>query len=315
MKKIISLLFLSIFIFSSANAQDVNLTSFMEKVESASLKYVELFKNLTADESKTITTFKKDGTTDSTRLIKSNFIVYQTEKEDKTSEFRMVYQQNGKAVLKSDADVVKFFEKLTKSDNAQEEFKRVKNESLRFDGNIRVWGVTLNQDFFFKSEVRKIFDYKFIEKTKINGREIYVIEFRQKEYSPFILSNPTKEESQNSKGFEFNSPLSDSLKPTNPRMNGTMWLDAETAQVWRINYEVSINPANIGKSLLITKSSYQYQPSKFGILTPSVITISSHRVFGKKSNDVESKLFGTVVLKYSNFENIGSEIKDYKVGK
>ena len=59
MKKNIILLLLIGFIFSSVNAQELDLDNFLVKAETASKQYVELFKDLVANESKTIKTFKK----------------------------------------------------------------------------------------------------------------------------------------------------------------------------------------------------------------------------------------------------------------
>ena len=98
-------------------------------------------------------------------------------------------------------------------------------------------------------------------------------------------------------------------------MNGKLFLDAKTAQVWKIEYEVVIQPAIVTSPLLITSSVYEYQASKFGILTPKRLTITNNRIFGKKTPEIESKLFATTILEYSNFESINSNIKDYKVGE
>ena len=313
MKKIAPLFFLLILSFS-VNAQDVPLAKLLEMAEKSTQKYIESFKNLIAEETKTIEIFKKDQSLDDRRVVKSDFIVYQLQKGTRVSEFRTVYEYNGRKISQSDEYTGKFFEKLAKSNNANEEFKKLRKESVRFDGNFIVWGMTLRKDFLLLPQVREIFDYKIIGQEKFNERNVYVVEYRQKEYSSYVLVNPTKlEGSKDGNGFQFDSILSEKLLPTNPRLNGIMWLDAENGEMWKNKYEVSIQPAILDKPIVTNESYYEYQPSRFGIAVPKVITITSYRTFGAPGKDLTVSKFATTVLSYSNFSELNSEAKDYKV--
>jgi hypothetical protein len=312
MKKIAPLFFLLILSFS-INAQEIQLPKLLEMAERSTRKYVESFKNLIAEETKTIETFKKDQSLEEKRVIKSNFIVYQLQTGVRVSEFRTVYEFNGKKISQSDKQIVKFFEKLAKSSDADEEFAKLRKESVRFDGSFIVWGMTLRKDFLLQPQIRAIFDYKILGTEKFNDRNVYVVEYRQKEYSPYVLVNPTKLEINKTKiGFQFNTILSEKLLPSNPRLNGVMWLDAETGEMWKNKYEVSIQPAILDKPIVTNESSYEYQPSRFGIAVPKDITITSYRTFGAPGKDLSVSKFATTVLSYSNFSELNSEAKDYK---
>lgn len=315
MKKVIVLLILSITLFSNLHAQDKLLTNLLEMAEKSSQKYVESFKNLIAEERKTIETFKKNQKIDDRRVIKSNFIVYQLQKGDDVSEFRTVLEYNDRKISQSDAEVSKFFEKLAKSDNANEEFKNLKAKSIRYDGNFIVWGMTLGKDFLLQPKVREIFDYKILGKEKLDGRNVYVVEYRQKEYSPYILANPTKDEVRKpERVFRFDTVIPDKLRPTNPRLNGKMWLDAKNGEMWKNEYQVTIQPAILDKPIVTNESYYEYQPSRFGIAVPKTIVITSYRTFGNPGKDLIVSKFATTTLNYSNFSELDSEAKDYKVG-
>jgi hypothetical protein len=314
--KYLNICFLILLYSCRAFSQELNLEEFLTKAEKASKNYVETFKNLVAEETKTTTTFKNDGSVDDTRIVKSNFIVYQSEKSPAVSEFRTVFEYNGKNVAEKDDDVVKFFQKLSKSDNSSEEFRKVKNQSLRFDGRFRVWGMTLGQDFLLGSEVRKIFDYKFLGTEKIDGRGFYWIEYKQKEYSYFIQVNSTKEEEKLSNGFQFDTQISNAFQPTNPRLKGKMLLDSETGQMLKNTFTVEINPKVLDKSIITNESSYEYQRSKFGILIPKTISITAFRVLGKSTkDDVRSIKFSNMTAEYSKFTSLDTEAKDYKADK
>lgn len=313
MKKITFLLLLLILSFN-ADAQEPQLTRLLETAEKSTRKYIESFKNLIAEETKTIETFKKDQSLDEKRVVKSNFIVYQLQKGERVSEFRTVYEFNGRKITQTDEQIVKFFEKLAKSDNANEEFKKLRKESVRFDGNFIVWGMTLRKDFLLLPQVREIFDYKIVGKETFNERSVYVVEYRQKEYSPYILVNPTKLEGRkDGVGFQFDSILSSKLLPTNPRLDGVMWLDAENGEMWKNKYEVSIHSAILDKPIITNESSYEYQPSRFGIAVPKIITLTNYRTFGAPGKDLTVSKFATAVLTYTNFSELNSEAKDYKV--
>lgn len=313
MKKIAPLLFLLILSFS-ARAQEPQLAELLEMAEKSTQKYIESFKNLIAEETKTIETFKKDQSLDDRRIIKSNFIVYQLQKEDRVSEFRTVYEYNGKKISQSDKQVIRFFEKLAESDDASEEFQKLRKESVRFDGNFIVWGMTLRKDFLLLPPVRENFDYKILGKENFNGRDVFVVEYRQKRYSSYILVNPTRLEGRKDRnGFQFDTILSEKLVPTNPRLNGVMWLDAENGEMWKNKYEVSIHPEILDKPIVTNESSYEYQPSRFGIAVPKIITITNYRTFGAPGKDLTVSKFATTVLSYSNFSELNSEAKDYKV--
>lgn len=299
----------------SVFSQELNLESFLEKAEKSSKTYVETFKNLIAEESKSITKFKKNGDVDDLRTIKSNFIVYQSLKDEKFSEFRTVFEFNGKNVSENDEDVVKFFQKLETSENSEEEFKKVKKQSQRFDGKYLVWGMTLGQDFLLRSNVRKIFEYKLLGKEKYNDREVYVIEYRQKIYSNYIMVNPTKTEEKASNGFQYDTFMSNDFLPTNPRLNGKMLLDAETGQMWKNEYEVEIKPKSVEKPIVTNQSSYEYQASKFGILVPKSIVVTSFQIFGKPTKSFLVAKLATMKAEYSKFSSLDSEVKDYVVDK
>lgn len=306
---------ISVIVFSvNFHAQETLLDNLLKMAEKSSRNYVESFKNLIAEEIKTIETFKKDQSLDKRRIVKSNFIVYQLQNGEQISEFRSVLEYNGKPVSQSDAEVEKFFQKLAKSNNKDEAFRRIKKESVRYDGNFVVWGMTLSKDFLVQEKVRKIFDYKIIGREKFAERDVYVVEYRQKEYSPLVLVNATDEElKMETKSVRFDTVISDKLKPTNPRLNGKMWIDVKTGEIWKNEYQVMIQPKILDKPILANESYYEYQPSKFKIAVPKTIVITSYRTFGEPGKNLIVAKFASTTLNYSKFNELNSEAKNYKI--
>jgi hypothetical protein len=314
-----SLLFLLTCLFAPGKAQDSSqneLERLLNKAGASARRYGEFFKNLSAEELKTVETFRGSGKLLETRRIKSLFIVYQSEKTSLVSEFRSILEFNGKKVGKKDDETVAFFDRLARAETSREEFQKIRDEGIRYDGTISVWGFTLGQGFALNKPVRPFFEFEITGTEIIEGRKVLVVGYRQKAYTPFVLINPTEKERKNAPdGIEVNLPITPSLRPTNPRLNGKFWLDAQTAQIRKSETELTIQPAGEKKPIVVSRGFYEYQSSKFEILVPKKIIVVNYAV---------SKAFGQrlwvfkqwqTTFEYSNFSKAGTEIKNYDFDK
>ena len=308
-----------------ATAQNTSRTAFekfLDKAESAALAYREYFKNLSAEEIKTIETFRSDGKLFETRRVKSLLIVYQSEKTSLVSEFRSVLEFNNKKVNKNEEATAEFFERLAKAETRGEEFKKLRDEGIRYDGTIAIWGVTLGQGFALNQQVRPFFEFEIAGTEIIEGRKVLVVAYRQKEYTPYFLINPTGREKKNAPdGIEVNLPISPSLSPTNPRMNGKFWLDAQTARIWKSETEFTIQPPGEKAPIVVSRGFYEYQAGKFEILAPKKIVVANYAVL--KSAGLSPISSGRLAVfkhwqttfEYSNFSKAGTEIKNFDIQK
>lgn len=314
MKKV-AFLFLVLILSTCIKAQDVELTELIAKAEKASTNYTLTFKNLSADELKTFVYFKNDGKIDETRIVKSTFIVYQSPRTTKIDEYRNPLEFNGKNVSLTDEKISDFFEKLAKSNSDSKEHDKLRSEGNRYDGKFRSWGMTLLQITpFFR--LRPFFDFKIIGQEIIEGRKVVKIEYSQIKPTLFYKVNPTNEELiREPDGWRFDTMISDELRPTNPNMKGEIWLDAETAQIWKNSFKIEIKPDKLSKPVLTSEYSYEYQPSKFGIMIPKIFHTVSYRIQGKNDNSLKATKIADRKFEYSNYTQIDSEIKKYEVGK
>lgn len=313
MKTIKIALLLGIFV-TVVGAQNVELEQLLANAHRAKTQYTEKFKNLSAEELKTNKYYRKDGSLDETRVIKSLFIVYQSPRDGRIDEFRNVTEYNGKNVSRSDEKITDFFEKLAKVKSEAKEIEKLREESNRFDGRVHSWGMTLDQETPF-GRLRPYFDIKIIGQEKIEGRERIVLEYSQIKPTTLIMANPTDEENKLSNGRQYNTFLPDNFRPTNPRMSGKIWLDAETAQIWRNEFKITLYPASLNKGVVTTEIFYQYQPSKFGILVPQSFRFVGYKLEGKDDRTLRVTKSSDRLFEYSNFAEINTEIKKYEVGK
>lgn len=311
-----NLLFLLLF-FQTVKSQDAlsanELENLLQKAERQSQNYGKVFQNLSAEETKTKFRFKRDGTIDEKRVIKSIFVVYQSPKDNSPQEFRNVVEFNGKNVSRDDRETAEFFEKLAKADTNEAEYAKIRKESLRYDGNRVSWGMTLYQPRPFAENLRNDFQFKVAGKEKIEGRDVWMIEYEQTKPSPYILSNPSKTDPQAKGATQYNMPLPDVLRPTNPLMRGKIWLDAETGQMWRNQFKIILNPTKISRPIEATELFYEYQSSNFGILAPKKFIVKSFQIGGDSDSNLTVAKDAETVYEYDKFSEFKTETKEYKI--
>lgn len=313
-----TILFLLIY-FQKVKSQDtlsaVEMENLLQKAETQSQNYSKTFQNLSAEETKTISNFKRDGSLDEKRVVKSIFVVYQSPNAVYPQEFRNVVEFNGKNVARSDQETVEFFTKLAKADTTDAEFKKLRNESLRYDGSRISWGMTLSQPRPFSENLKANFKFRAVGKEKIEGRDVWIIEYEQTKASPYILSNPTDKEEKAKTATRYNMPVSDGLRPTNPLMKGVIRLDAETGQIWRNQFKIILHPTKLTRPVEANEITYEYQSSEFGILTPKKFVIKSYRINGKNDKDLVVRNDSEIVYEYAKFSEFKTETKEYKIEK
>ncbi len=316
--KFFTLLFLLV-CFQNVKSQNtlsaVEMENLLLKAETQSQNYSKTFQNLSAEETKTISNFKRDGSLDEKRVIKSIFVVYQSSNAVYTQEFRNIIEFNGKNVTRSDQETADFFRKLAKTDKTDAEFKKLRNESLRYDGSRISWGMTLSQPRPFSENLKANFKFRTVGKENFEGRDVWIIEYEQIKSSPYILSNPTEKEEQAKTATRYNMPVSDAFRPTNPLMKGIIRLDARTGQIWRNQFKITLHPAKLNRPIEANEIVYEYQSSEFGLLTPKKFVIKSYRINGKSEKDFTVVNDSEIVYDYAKFSEFKTETKEYKIEK
>lgn len=295
-------------------AQDLpnppELNSFLEKAETQSQKYLEVFQNLSAEETKTKLYFKKSGKIDERRVIKSLFIVYPSFHNHTIQEFRNVFEYNGRKVDAGNQTTEKLFKDLANSSSAAKEYIEIRRHGTRYDGRVSSWGMTLYQPRPFSPQLKKFFEFEFIGKEKIDGHEVFVIRYKQIESTLLISSSPSlKDRLKLRGGTEYTSPTSTHFRPTNPLMNGRLWIDAETAQIWKNQFEIVLNPKALSKPVTNVETAYEYQTSEFGVLLPKRFFIRSYRIRGKNDASLKINKDSESIYEYSKFSEFKTDAR------
>ncbi|HMS44062.1 MAG TPA: hypothetical protein PKE69_27795, partial [Pyrinomonadaceae bacterium] len=142
----------------------------------------------------------------------------------------------------------------------------------------------------------------------MNGRKIFVFEYRQTKASPNISINQ-KKSNQSGLNINLEVDLPDSFKKSDVFLRGTLWIDAETFQIWREEREVAAEKDK--KLIVLQRTVFEYQPSEYGILLPKQITFLQNKAKKVSGSFVETKI-QSIVFQYSRWRksNVDVQILD-----
>lgn len=275
-----------------------------------SAEYIEAFRNLLAVETKTFEVFDKSGAVKKRRSVISNFIAYQLSKsEGEIAEYRHVIAVDGRPVERAEARAQDFFDKIVDSGSSAKELERIRKESLRFDDEIQINGLTLYQAITLQPSVRDSLDMSLDRIETQSGRRVYVVSYIQKAPSPAIRVNQNDNVIRSPAALDYELGIS-SNKPLNARIRGTFWIDTETFQIWREVRELTVKPDEFVDAVVAERTEFSYQSSEFSVLTPSKIVHTSYRIDRKTKASVKDV---TATFEYSKFTKPDVEVKGAEV--
>jgi hypothetical protein len=259
-------------------------------------EYRAKFKDLTADEEQRVEEYNGDGNLKRQRRIVSDLIIYQSQLDPSSmSEYRNVRSVDGVTVAKREERLVNLFARLAKADSVKKELERINRESRRYDLDYSSYGLTLNEGLLLSENLLPSFQFADAGREQIKGRDVIVIQYQQVEYNPNLA-------------FKLTS-LPNELKGAETRYRGRLWLDAETAQLWREERELMLQHPLLKQPLVLMRFEFEYAASSFGILTPQRIVFSTYNK-GRTGADKlpELLLGGKVTFEYSGFRrfDVGS---------
>ncbi len=269
--------------------------------------YVQTFKNLLSEETKTFEIYDRKGEVKKRRVVRSTFIVYQLSKDpDKITEYRSVHSVDGKKLGETDSRAQGFFEKLVRVESSAKELENITNESLRFDEEIYISNMTLFQSVALSESLRSSFEFKHTGSETIEGRRVYLIEYRQITTSPNIAIDSRGDAKP---GIKYDLGL-DGLKNPNARLSGRLWIDAETFQIVREHRLLTVQPEGFETRVPVSENWFEFQKSAFGIMTPKRI---SHLQFDVDKKNRLSVKDVQVVFEYDRFTQPDVDVKASEV--
>lgn len=294
-------------LFVSANGQklsDSELQTFLAKATEKTSEYSTVFKNLSAEETKSFETFDKTGKLKNQKKVLSDLIIYESEtNKGSLGEFRNVREVDGKKIKDGDKCAVKVFAKLADTKSFEEELKKLNKESSRYDGDLSYYGLTLFQAVPLASNFIPSFKFEEIGRETIEGKNTVAVKFQQ------IIVNPS---------IIFNLDVPDILEATNKFHRGIVWLDLKNYRILKLLTEVTFDSPKFTEPFVIIKTEYFYQPSDFGTYLPRKIVLENFNPKVEKSIRLllktgkvkpNSKLQTRLTMEYKNFSKFDVTVK------
>jgi len=285
----------------------VNLETILAEAEKQTTLYRESFSNLLAEEKRVFEKYDKKGNLNDTRVVESNFLVYQSAKNANfISEYRNVTKVDGKTVGDNERRAEDFFERVLKSTSADKELEKVRDENSRYDKSLVINGITLNQATILAAHIRSAFDFKIAGREQLEGREMLIIAYQQKSKSPYILVNEHQDADKLFLGFDIDTP--GSVKELNALLRGQLWIDAATFEVWRERRELTVQPDGTTIPLVVIETDFAFQKSDTIGITPKKIVLIDYAL-KKKNNELSVLKETRATFEYTKFSKSDVNVK------
>lgn len=287
------------------------LETILAEAEKQTTVYRENFNNLLAEETKTFEKYDKKGKLDDTRTVEANFLVYQSAKNPNfIAEYRNVTKVDGKTVGDNEKRAEDFFEKVLKSTTADKELDKIREENSRYDKDLVINGITLNQATVLAAHIRPSFDFKIAGREQVEGREMFLVTYRQSRKSPYIFVNENAKADKLFLEFDVDAP--GSAKDLNGFLRGQLWIDAETFEVWRERRELTVQPSGAANPFVVIETDFDYQKSEGIGITPKRIVLTDYNL---KRKDGELRILKETraTFEYTKFTKSDVEVESGEV--
>jgi hypothetical protein len=239
-----------------------DLSNILDRASRRVEEYKALFKDLTAEETRTTEVFNRRGEVTEKKVVLSDFFVYQSRFNDQAIyEYRPARSINAKPVANREENVQKFFNKLARADTAEKETEILYEENRK--GHLRYYyfHMTLHPAAAFYEQSQHNYDFEIIGREEIEGRETVIIGYTWKAPRPL---NPRE---------LIGKRMSSDFKRGILRFRGRYWLDAESARMLRAEHEDMLEFNDTKEPLVAIRGLYEYAPSSYGITTPKRIVV------------------------------------------
>lgn len=312
---------LAFFIFSSVSvfAQDTmpspqstpaSLDTILTEAAKQKSNYSKTFTDLLATETKTVEKYKKDGSLDESVKVESNFFVYQvSDGNNRAYELRNIIKVNEKPIPDSQSRADRFLGELQKDKTGKKLLDKIEDESSRYDKSFKITNLTLFPAITLTEAVRSYFDFNLIGTENYQGRDVYVVGYRQTKKSPNITINEKKPSDLDfSADFDVNIP--GSLKKNEKFLQGKLWIDAQNFQLLREERQIAVQ---VSTPIVVQETAFEYKPSQYEIYVPQKIVFTDYVIKkGSDKNNFSTVKNAQMTFDYSEFKrtNVDIEILD-----
>jgi hypothetical protein len=271
------------------------LDALLDRAAENARRYTDAMRNLTADERRETELFDRMGRVRKRRQTRASLVVHQAGTST-LAEFRRVFEVDGKAVKTSQDSLESLLQNLSTSQSIDRELELIQRESSKYDlEEMQMRGMSLNQAWPLEDpDFRKTTLFRREGSTKLVGRDTVIVRYENFVHVP---------DSWRVKNIE------ESFKPTRVFVRGRIWVDAETAEIWRYETETMVEEGTLKQAEVWDRMEFYYAPSSFGIPTPQKIVWTSNTGVSRNRGKLELHRTGMVTAEFGPFRRFGVEAK------
>jgi hypothetical protein len=282
--------------YGQSPAERSPIESILNNAEIQVVEYTKQFVDLASEETKSFQIFSTSGALNKSRRVRSVFFIHKP-KDEIPAEFRYVIEVDRKGVERSPARIEIFFRFISAIGNGEKVRESIYEESLRYDIGVRVDGITLHPTPVLDRKNRPFFIFSLLGEDVIDGRRVFVIDYRQKGSWPFISVNKRSRSAERDVSIVYSYFLKDNVD-YGERLVGKLWIDAETFQIWKEERELLLQPQGALEPFLFVRDSFSYRKSEFNILTPHSIIHEQYRL---RKDSLSADKAAAIEFKYEPF--------------
>jgi hypothetical protein len=280
--------------------RELRLEQLLSAASARATEYFQLFRDLTAVETKTIERVADDGSISRRRVVVSDFVVYVSQVDGGSlTEFRDVLEVDGRPVANHQQRVLTLLGKQARAKSVREELRRMARESSRYDLDNTITGLTISEGLPLLPWARALFDFSVVGRDAVEGREVMVLAYQQ---------------AAPSARFGFNLSLPSRYRQSAPLYRGRLWIDALTAHLWREEREVTVTNRETGETVVVQQMSFEYGQSEHGLPLPRRIVFTSRTRFEEDAGGRDvSEPISRVTFRYGQFRRFTVSDEDLTV--
>jgi hypothetical protein len=269
------------------------LNNLLERAAENARRYTHAMRNLTADETRETEIYDRNGMVQKRRKTKANLVVHQAG-ADTLAEFRRVFEVDGKAVKSNDDRLELLLRDLAIAGSISKELDLIERETSKHDlEDMRMRGMSLNQAWPLEDAAfRQIATFKQDGTERIAGRQTVVVRYEYPSKIP--------------EAWRVGNML-DVFKPSRVFARGRIWIDAETAEIWRYETETMVEEATLSEPAVWDRMEFYYAPSSFGIPTPQKIVWTANSSVSRERGKLRLSRKGKLTAEYGPFKRFGTE--------
>jgi hypothetical protein len=249
--------------------QTNQLGDLLDRAADNARRYTDAMRNLTADETRETEIYAKSGAVQKRRKTRANLVVQQSDAST-LAEFLRVFEVDGKAVK-------------------EKENSRYELEEMQ------MYGMSLNQAWPLENAAfRQTAIFKQDGAENIAGRQTVVVRY---EYPSKI---PEAGRAAN---------MFDGFTPARVFTRGRIWIDAETAEIWRYETETMVEESTLDEPAIWDRMEFYYARSSFGIPTPQKIVWTTFASVSRDRGKLRLARKGKLTAEYGPFRRFGADVK------